>query len=259
MRRVVLASQQMYIPPETYVLGDILETWPRAVGLDWERRVWLFCAYFERHRHFPTFGIENLNEFAASAARWDQQDRHLRGLINGFYTFLARQNGSDVQRWGEKSPWNVYHLPAIGYHYPEACYLWLVRDGRDAALSYTEAGLYPDLKTSALRWTEANRLCAAFAKRKFNVRMQRYEDLVTRPEEQFAEIFDWAGLTFAPEMLTRQAGPMGDVEALKHHANVARPISAASVGRWKDKLSDGDLAGLQSSFHAQLSAFGYEA
>lgn len=257
VRRVVLASEQMYIPPETYVMGDIIENWPRTTGLTWQQRVWLFCAHFERHPHFETFGVSNLNDFANAAARWGKADRHLRALFNGFYQFLSQHAGCETTRWGEKSPWNVYHLPGIGYHYPNAHYLWLLRDGRDAALSYAEAGLYPDLETSAVRWADANRLCAAFAKQKFNVRIQRYEDLVRDPESQFKALFDWADLRFAPEMLTKQAGPMGDVEKLEHHANVVRPISASSVGRWKAKLSSADLKALPDVFHTQLRAFEY--
>lgn len=258
VRRVLLASSQIYIPPETYVMGDILETWPRTAGLEWGQKVWLFCAYFEKHKHFSTFGVESLNAFAAEAVNWSKQDHHVRALFNGFYQFLAKKSGSRVARWGEKSPWNVYHLPAIGYNYPNACYLWLVRDGRDAALSYAEAGLYPDLATSAVRWTEANSLCATFAGQKFDVRQQRYEDLVSDPEIQFREIFEWAGLDFDPEMLNQTAGPMGDVEALKHHANVARPISASSVGRWKKFLAKDELLSMPVAFHEQLQTLGYD-
>ncbi|MFD2740020.1 sulfotransferase family protein [Sulfitobacter aestuarii] len=259
VRRVLLASGQVYVPPETYVLGDILETWHRGTGLPWQHRVWLFCGHFERHPHFATFGIDSLNDFAAEAVELPRSRRNIRSLINLFYLHLARHAGSNAQRWGEKSPWNVYHLPAIGWHYPDACYLWLVRDGRDAALSYLEAQLYPDLATSARRWTEANQACDRFAARIGRVRRQRYEDLVAHPEREFAEIFEWAGLQFDAKMLESQTGPMGDVEALAHHANVRKPISAASVGRWQRGLDTDDLAALPRDFWAQMERLGYGA
>lgn len=125
VRRVIRASEQMFLPPETHVIGDILETWPRSKGLEWQKRVWLFCSYFERHRHFPTFGIDNLSDFAREAVNWAPDRRDLRSLIDGFYRYLSRNGTFEAKRWGEKSPWNVHHLPAIGYHYPNAYYLWL--------------------------------------------------------------------------------------------------------------------------------------
>ena len=32
-RRVLMASGQIYIPPETYVIGEILSRWPKWRGL----------------------------------------------------------------------------------------------------------------------------------------------------------------------------------------------------------------------------------
>lgn len=258
VRRVLMASGAIYIPPETYVLGEIIETWQRGALLPWRERVWLYCAYFERHREFPTFGLENLGDFAGEAIALPRARQTLRDLTDTFYRHLARAHGSKATRWGDKTPYNTYFLPAISALFPQAQFLWLVRDGRDVALSYVQAGFYPDLATAARRWCEANDACAAFAKGRHDVRRLAYEDLVSDPEPQFRALFDWAGLPFEPAMLTADTGRMGDVEARAHHSNVTKPISAGSVGRWREHVDAAELASLPATFWDAMTAQGYD-
>lgn len=117
--------------PETFVLGDIIESWSRLQALLWREKVWLFCAHFEKHPQFADFGLVNLNDFAAEAL--GLTDRSLPALIAAFYRHLARADHSGASRWGDKTPYNTFHLPALRAAFPDAQFLWLVRDGRDAA------------------------------------------------------------------------------------------------------------------------------
>ncbi|ASP23215.1 sulfotransferase family protein (plasmid) [Antarctobacter heliothermus] len=255
VRRILVASDQIYIPPETFVLGDLIELWPRAALLTWRERVWLFCAHFEKHKHWPTFGLPNLDEFAAEAMQL--RPRKLRPLIEAFFFYLARKSGSTATRWGDKTPWNTYHLPAIAQMFPRARYLWLIRDGRDVALSYRKAGLIADFEGAARRWCDANAACARLARWSPNVMQIRYEDLVATPETAFAKVFDWAGLDFAPRMLTADVGSLGDVEQLSHHASVTGAISTSSIGTWRSAVSESELASVPADFHRWLTELGY--
>ncbi len=255
VRRVLMASGQIYIPPETFVLGELITLWPRAWTLSWREQIWLFCAHFEKHHHWPTFELPNLNGFAAEAQQLRPQ--RLRPLIEAFYHYLARASNSSATRWGDKTPWNTYHLPSIARTFPEARYLWLVRDGRDVALSYRKAGLIPTFEAAALRWGEANGACARLARWSPHVLQVRYEDLVADPETVFANVFTWAGLTFTPAMLSTNVGQLGDVEQLQHHAGVGRAISTSSVGKWRGEIGKGELATAPAKFDRWLSHLGY--
>lgn len=258
VRRVLLSTGGIYIPPETFVLGDIIEGWSRTALLTWQERVWLFCARFEKHVFFPTFHLDNLNDFAAVAITLPPKSRSLRCLIESFFGYLADAHGSDAPRWGDKTPFNTFHLDALDAVFPDAQYLWLVRDGRDVALSYVEAGLFDTLEDAAERWVSANGSCAALAARHPGVYRQSYETLVSDPEDNFRTICDWAGLEFSPAMLTASSAPMGDVEALEHHKRVMQPISAGSIGRWKTKLSNDDLARFPKDFGEMMAEMGYD-
>ena len=257
VRRVLLASEQIFIPPETYVLGDLIEGWSQTVLLPWRQRVWLFCAQFEKHYHFPTFGLDNLNEFASEAEKLKPQT--LRALIETFYAYLARKGGSTARRWGDKTPWNTYHLPAIGAIFPQARYVWLMRDGRDVALSYVTSELYDSLPEAAGRWADANRACNRFARWCPHIYRLRYEDLVSDPEATFSELFAWACMDFRTDMLESQPGVMGDVELEGHHSKVREEISTRSIRQWQTRLSDADLVALPPRFWTQMRALGYES
>lgn len=85
-----------------------------------------------------------------------------------------------------------------------------------------------------------------------------YEALVKDPEASFQDICDWAGLPFDPAMLSAPSARLGDVEAHAHHGNVRSPISSASVGRWKTRLSREDRARAPASFASMLEKMGYD-
>ncbi len=256
-RRVLMASGGIYIPPETFVVGDIIDGWSRAWLLSWREKVWLFCAHFEKHAHFADFGLENLNAFAQEATLLPE--RSLRALFDAFYRHLARAHGSESLRWGDKTPYNTFHLSALRAVFPDAQYLWLVRDGRDAALSYVDAGLFDDLGAAANRWTAANTACQSLAASNADVYRQNYESMVSDPAAEFAGICAWAGLPFDPGMLTAPTGKLGDVEAHAHHGNVTRPITNASAGRWRTRLSAETLATLPTGFWDMMGQLGYDA
>jgi hypothetical protein len=251
-----MATGGIYIPPETFVVGDIIDGWSRAWFLNWREKVWLFCAHFEKHEHFADFGLRDLNAFAEEATRLPE--RSLRALFEAFYGHLARAHGSQSSRWGDKTPYNTFHLPALQAVFPDAQYLWLVRDGRDAALSYVDAGLFDDLGAAADRWTAANGACQALAASQADVFRQTYEALVSDPEAEFGAICDWAGLPFEPDMLSAPVGKLGDVEAHAHHGNVIRPISTTSSGRWRGRLSREDLEAFPPGFWNMMRRMGYE-
>ena len=51
--------------------------------------------------------------------------------------FEAYAAGRGKERWGDKTPMYMRHLGLLERLFPEAQYVHLVRDGRDAALSFT--------------------------------------------------------------------------------------------------------------------------
>nr|WP_070960552.1 sulfotransferase [Hyphomonas sp. Mor2] len=256
-RRVLMASDQIYIPPETYVLGEILTRWRKWNGLTWRERVWLFCAYFDRHKKFGDFDLESLSPFAAEAIDFNKAQQSLHHLLDRFYAFMAREHGFTEQRWGDKTPWNTVHLKDIVKAYPDAYFLYLKRDGRDVVASQIKSDMR-DFEASAQRWIDANTACRRHLKRARRTPMEvAYEGLVRRPEKVFRSIFEWADLEYDVDYLTRVPARMGDVDRHEHHAAVTQPITASSIGKWQHSLSADQFESLPPAFEEMMKLLGY--
>jgi hypothetical protein len=256
VRRVLLASGQIYIPPETYVLGDIIENWRRWFLLPWRDKVWLFCAYFDRHPHRHELDVGTLSGFADDSCTWPRSKQNLRALLEAFYLFLATEHGYAATRWGDKTPWNTMHLKSITRFFPDARYLYLIRDGRDSISSQVQAEMR-DLNEAARRWVSANDMCAKYLPQSRTLSM-RYEDIVRDPGPSFARIFDWAELSYQDRYLSEVPARLGDVTLRAHHAGVLQPITPASIGGWRKKLSQDQINMLPPRFHEMLARLGYE-
>jgi protein-tyrosine sulfotransferase len=258
-RRVLMASGQIYIPPETYVFGEIIARWPRWFALSWREKVWMVCAYFDRHPHREELEIANFSPLAEIASALPRDQQNLRCLYDCLYAFMAREHGYTETRWGDKTPWNTYYLPHIVKKYPDAQYLYLVRDGRDVIASHVKAG-FGSLQAAAQRWVDANESCLnALNKKRLSAMTVRYEALVKTPQPLFEQIFGWAGLQFEPRFLTEVPARLGDVGRHIHHAQVKQPITATSIGRWRETHSEAEMNSLAPSFGGMMARLGYSA
>lgn len=258
-RRVLMASGQIYIPPETYVIGEIIDRWPKWRGLTWRERVWLALGFIDRHDHRADFEIADFTPLAREAEGFGKARQTLPPLLDALYAFMAREHGYRAVRWGDKTPWNTMYLRQIVKAYPDAYYLFLTRHGLDVVASQMKADMR-DLTDSAQRWIDANASCLKHLKKARRAPLTvSYEDLVREPEAVFRRIFAWAELDFAPEHLTLVPEKLADVGRHDHHAAVLRPITPASIGKWQQGLSARDLAALPAGFGAMMDTLGYDA
>jgi hypothetical protein len=257
-RRVLMASDQIYIPPETYVLGEIISRWRKWRALDWRERVFLFCAYFDRHNLFADLEIETLSPFAKEACALEKHAQTRQHLIDLFYAFMTREHGYSATRWGDKTPWNTMHLEAIVKAYPDAYYLFLKRDGRDVVASQLKSDMR-DFDSATQRWIDANAACRRHLKKARRAPLEiAYETLVTDPETVFKSIFEWANLDFAPDYLTKVPEKLGDVGRHAHHAAVTQPITASSIGKWRESLPEHAFDRAPSAFGEMMRDLGYD-
>lgn len=256
-RRVLMASGQIYIPPETYVFGEILSRWKKWSGLSWKEKVWLACAYFDRHPHFDDFEIDSFSPLAEQLEQFPKSERDPTAFYDALYAFMAREHGFTTARWGDKTPWNTTYLQQIVKTYPDAYYLHLKRDGRDVVASQVKAGMR-DISGSAQRWIDANEACLKHLRKTQRAALSvAYEDLVQDPAKVFSDIFAWAGLDFDESYLTRVPEKLADVGRHAHHAAVTRPITASSIGRWRESLNADDFAEMPPRFAAMMTMLGY--
>jgi len=179
-----------------------------------------------------------------------------------FETYAERQG---KPRWGDKTPLYMQQLPLLERLFPDAIWVHLVRDGRDAALSFLELPEGFSGKTWALprtvpqfaaRWrTEilaARRLGRHAGNRYLEL---RYEDLVAEPEPNLRLVCEHASLTWEPQLLdhTRPS----DTAHMPEHRNLAQPPTPG-LRDWRSQMSRDDALAFEQVAGDVLQSSGYE-
>lgn len=182
-------------------------------------------------------------------------------------------------RWGEKTPRHVFRIDEILGRYPTARIVAMVRDPRAVVASYRDwkvdnggfdlerdpdhqAALerdeqrtrrsYHPILLSLLWRSQAGALDAASARRSANVRVVRYEDLVSDPAHTVEDLATWLGLDYLPGML--------DVPILNSsftRFTKGAGVSTEAVERWAKLLTPQEVAAVQSTCGSMMRAFGY--
>jgi hypothetical protein len=260
LRRILQASNQVHIPPETYVLGPAVMVYLRNRHRPWPVVVRSVLSLFEFHPEFDTFGVP-LRPLGLHLIEAPKERRSLALILHRLFVYHGEQTGQRFERWGDKTPLNSFWLGAIRSVFPDARFIHLVRDGADVAASRLQAGFEEDIVRAAQRWKAAVRAVRRFAERHPEVCHEvRYEDLVSAPKEVVSRICSFLDLEFQPGM-TEALGhsrDMGDVSRLAHHENVSKPISTSSIGRGRRGLSAKARSELQRVIGADLRRFGYD-
>jgi hypothetical protein len=159
----------------------------------------------------------------------------------------------------------MQHLPVLERLFPDALWVHLVRDGRDAALSFLELPEGFSGKTWALprtpaqfaaRWrTEilaARRLGMHVGSRYLEL---RYEDLVVEPERELRRVCEHASLSWEPEMLDHTRA--SDAAQMPEHKNLAQPPTPG-LRDWRSQMSHEDALAFEHVAGDVLRSSGYE-
>lgn len=257
IRRVLMASEQIYIPPETYVVGQILSRWRDWRKLRWREKTRLIAAAFEHHSMFDDFEIATFHPFVLAADALPDSQHTPQDAMDCLYQFMAAQHGFTQERWGDKTPWNTMYIKDIVRTYPDAYFLYIFRDGRDVIASQVKAGMR-DVDEAAYRWIQANDACRKHLNGAKRPHLHvKYENLVRNPEQEFRRIFDWADLDYDAGFLTKIPKKLGDVGRHEHHAAVMKPISDSSVGAWQKTMHADDFVALPDRFRKLMNQLGY--
>jgi LPS sulfotransferase NodH len=168
--------------------------------------------------------------------------------------------------WGDKTPMYMRHLPLLERLFPGAQYVHLIRDGRDAAVSFLQmpAGTYT--RTWAHPESAAEFACLwrteVSGARKLGQRAGpsrylevRYEDLVADPGRAVASICDFARLPFREDTVDF-AGSV-DVSGKPHQQRLLEP-ARPGVRDWRVELTPEDARAFEAVAGDLLAELGYE-
>ncbi len=144
-------------------------------------------------------------------------------------------------RWGEKTPYNLFFVDQILEDFPNAQFVVITRDGRDASADYLESSFGPtNILAAAEIWALNQRTIAAARARVsaaqwFDV---RYETLVRQPEAELERIAAFLGVEYSPALLEFHTTAIAQARgAQRDHAPLGHPVSDRYIGIHKTLLS----------------------
>lgn len=184
--------------------------------------------------------------------------------IAAIFEAYAAEHGK--LRWGDKTPLYMQHLGLLERLFPDARFVHLVRDGRDAALSFlsmpsgvvTEGWGHPrDVRGFACQWATEVRAARRLGERIGPERYLelRYEALVADPAAELERICAFAGLDYTEAMLDY----VGQTDsARKPHQQRLNEPPRPGARDWRAQMSDDARAAFESVAGDLLAELGYE-
>lgn len=155
----------------------------------------------------------------------------------------TKKKGHKLPRYfTDKMPLNEIHLPLIRMLFPTAPVFRMQRHPLDVMVScmshwLAHGGYFASsLEACAVHYKAVDELMQHYKKQdglKFSATTDlRYEDFVSDQEGSTRALCDYAGLPFEARCLTPQKNPR--TARTLSYSQVRKPISAGSVGRWKN-------------------------
>lgn len=167
-------------------------------------------------------------------------ERSFAGIYAAMHLRYAKEFGNKP-RWGQKTPNNLFFVPQILENFPNAQFIFITRDGRDAGITSMESAFGAgNIYMAAHTWNLAHTFVKPFREKYgpdtwFDV---TYEDLVRKPEKELMKICDFLDEPYAPGMLDFYKTPLAIKRGKQRdHAPLGHAVSDKYVGIYKYLLS----------------------
>src|SRR5882672_9638115 len=178
--------------------------------------------------------------------------RNLVAVFGAVYDVMA-------EAWGA----NTYYLPEIKDYFTGEKYIYLYRDGRDVAVSFSKAVVgEKHFYHIAKEWNEAQQLALNFrkkvpAKRFFNL---SYEDLTTETEKTVRALCGFLGVGYKPSMLEfyKSGEAKRAASASNLWENVTNPVMKQNSRKFLKEAREEDIRVFESVAGGSMDSLGYE-
>ncbi len=258
LRYMLSSHSRIYIPPESDFIPYFFLRDPIGELSD-EQIARMLRIVFERYRFAKEWqgNPPALEQFIASLS-----GRTPAAFLDALYGAYARQYGAE--RWGDKTPIYASYLTLLHRIFPNAQFLHIIRDGRDAALSmldkYEREEFHVDVFFAARNWVRRIRRAQRAGSRLgpdlyYEL---RYERLIQDPEGELCAVCEFLGETFEPGMLEYHQVARERIATDSHFfSNVRNPPSHKRVGRWQSEMPVKDQRLVQFVAGKLLTELGY--
>ena len=251
---------QVYVPPETYVLGPVIKAWRRRRIFGVRYALNQTLGDFKKHEEYRWFPVQDLEGFANGLLTRDKRNLSLESVLDRLYKYWGDHAGIEFDAWGDKTPLNTFYLEEISQVFPKARFVFVCRDALDVCASYVSSGIYSNLEQAAERWTRSNARALSLKDRyPERVFVIRYERLVEVGHSVLDELAMFLELEEReqPIPMEQLRFALGDVGRLPHHNKVLRGVDSQSIGKGRNSMSKGELERLSGIVDPMLIRLGY--
>jgi hypothetical protein len=190
----------------------------------------------------------------------EARDRSLMAVYFAVYDQYREWSGK--RRWCCKSTFMIDHVGEILSHHPGARFIFMVRDGRDVAVSAKESIFnHFHVYYSALRWQREQRLGLDWLARlpREQIFLLKYEELLAAPEETVRRLCTFLGEEFQEPMLdyhrSREAQKSGSLSI--SWENTSRPVLRENREKFRTRLSRDEIFLFEAIALKELEELGY--
>jgi hypothetical protein len=194
-------------------------------------------------------------------------------LIDCVY-LCYKTNESVISAIIDKNNYYVNHLGDLPKIWPNAKYIFIIRDGRDVACSYLEVNelksdskykpkLPTEISTIAEEWSANNQNILSFL-RQNNKKyiMVRFEDLISDTKDKMMQICQFLNIQYHENMLNyfnNSSLIMKEpLETLDWKKKTLEMPDASKNGRYKNDLSQTQIETFNRIANENLNIFGYD-
>lgn len=190
----------------------------------------------------------------------EARPRSVLGVMAALYDQYRVCKGKD--RWGCKSTFMINHTDEVLDHFPNALFIWLVRDPRDVAVSSARSVFSPfHPHFVSVLWTEQQRLGQDLMERlgSQQVHLLHYEDLLADPEVIVSQLCDFLEEEFEPAMLrffeTEEARRSALLSESWRNSN--KPIIRGNSGKYREQMKVAEIRRVEAVTGALMDALRY--
>ena len=271
-KRELSRTYDIYFPPELPNLGPTIRAFARSRRRSWNEVVATTLAAFRRGADVTVkvAGQQDYNLERELAVDWGALEEELLGASVGnrnlayiissivSKSYLSVTEEGSLVAWGEKTPWNIFHLPALRKAFPSATFVFMVRDPVPVVSSYLTAfeessGIR--LKDAIFRWNCAVGVALNNIALMDRAIIVRYEDFVADPVDHVRRVGELANLKYSADS-ERASSVISDMKLL-HHANLSKPVSKSVSSTQLEKITEFDVKIIRDQTCTRARKLGY--
>jgi hypothetical protein len=183
-------------------------------------------------------------------------EEDLDAAVGRFYNDVFGQAAAarGATRWGDKTPFHVYHMERAAQIFPDARFIGTVR--HPGAVAKSVDRFQWSWRKGVKAWSQSNQEMVDHGTRigdRFH--LIRYEDLVTETEPVLREVFEFLGEPWDDQVLEHHRIQDGRAEG---GTQASDPVDQDRMARWLSTATEVQIESLVRRTESLARLFGYD-